>query len=264
MLFRVEHLEFHPVQGGPRAGRRIAAANQVVDEIHVVGPVDARLALAAPAFIAGLRLVLHQLLVLAGHDQVGRLDHGGHAHGKQAIEVDRAQRVVGADLGFLLQHHVAFVEAVVRAENRQARLGLTLDDGPVDRGRPSIFRQQRGVVLDRPVLGDLHEFLRRELQHERHNADINSEFLQFLVRLGRLQRRELEHLHPLLLCTDFECVGPGAGLLGRAEYSRNRIATGKKGLKDGFAEILLADDCNFHVKPPSWVARRGPRPVSMR
>ena len=57
----VEQLQLLAVEQRPRARRRIAAADQVVDEIDVIVPVDARFGIAAPTFIARLRLVLRTL-----------------------------------------------------------------------------------------------------------------------------------------------------------------------------------------------------------
>src|SRR5258705_1878469 len=54
LLAAVEELQLHAVQRGPRTGRRIGRADQVVDEIHVVRPVDAGFGLAEPALVAGL------------------------------------------------------------------------------------------------------------------------------------------------------------------------------------------------------------------
>src|ERR1700739_1668045 len=49
-----EDLDLLPIQRGPGARRRVAAANQVVREIDVTGPVDPGLGAAAPAFVRSL------------------------------------------------------------------------------------------------------------------------------------------------------------------------------------------------------------------
>ena len=59
--------------------------------------------------------------------------HRLDAHREQAVEIDRAERVGGADRRLLLQQHVAGIEAVVGPEDRQAGFLLALDDRPVDR-----------------------------------------------------------------------------------------------------------------------------------
>src|SRR5215467_13317491 len=63
VLAAVEDLDLLAGERGPCARGGIAAADQVVDEIDVVRPVDLRFAGAAPALVARLRLVLHGLLV---------------------------------------------------------------------------------------------------------------------------------------------------------------------------------------------------------
>src|SRR5882672_9123503 len=199
MLAAVENLDFLAVQRGPGSRRRIAAADEVVREIDVARPVDLRLGGAAPALVAGLALVLDDLAVLAGHDEVRRLDHRLDAHGKEPVEIDGPQRVVGADRRLLLQDHRTLVEPVVRAEDGEPGLGIAADDRPVDRARSPVLRQQRGVVLDRALLRNVDELLRRELQDESHDADLHVQCLHFLGRFRALERRELEYLDALLL-----------------------------------------------------------------
>src|SRR6202012_2466579 len=52
VLARVVQLQSPVVEQGPRAGRGITAADQIVGLINVGMPVDARLRLTAPAFVA--------------------------------------------------------------------------------------------------------------------------------------------------------------------------------------------------------------------
>ena len=102
------------------------------------------------------------------------------------------------------------------------------------------------MELDRAALGDADELLRRELQHERHDADVGVERLHRRRGLRRLERRELEDLESLFKRHDLHGVRLAALLVGRAEDACDRVAAGKKGFKDGFAEILLTDDCDAH------------------
>src|SRR5204862_3768595 len=50
-LARIEQIEFLLAEFRPGAGCRVAAADQVVDEVDVVGPVYVRRGLAHPAFV---------------------------------------------------------------------------------------------------------------------------------------------------------------------------------------------------------------------
>src|SRR3990170_2899556 len=247
MLARVEDLQLGAAERGPGARRRIAAADRVVDEVDVVRPVELRLGLAAPALVSGLRLVLHDLMMLISEDQIGRFEHRLHPHREQAVEVHRAERVVGADRGLLLQHHRAFVEAVGWAEDGEAGLALAADDRPVDRRGPAVLRQQRGVVLDGAALRDVDEILRRELQHERHDAEVDVELFQGLLCLIALQGGELEQRHALLLRRHLERIGARAGLLRRAEHARHLVLAREERLEHRPAEILLSDDRDFHA-----------------
>src|SRR5262249_17269808 len=63
LLAAVEELQLHAVQRGPGARRRIGCADQVVNRVHVVRPVDPRFGLAEPALVGSLSLVLHHFFV---------------------------------------------------------------------------------------------------------------------------------------------------------------------------------------------------------
>src|SRR4051812_37797099 len=87
----VEDLDGLAVERGPGAGRRVAAADQAVDLLPGLAPVDLRVLGLAHAFIGGLRLVLLDARRLAGLHQIDRLHHGVDAHGEQAVEIDGAE-----------------------------------------------------------------------------------------------------------------------------------------------------------------------------
>src|SRR2546426_10409174 len=125
-------------------------------------------------------------------------------------------------------------------------LRVTPDDRPVDRRWTAVLRQQRRVVLDRAVLGDVDEVLRRELQHESHDAQLCVEFFESIFCRVRLQRLELKDGNALFLRRGLQRVGPGAGLLGRAEHARDLVAAREESLEHGLAEILLAYDRDSH------------------
>src|SRR5579862_2938714 len=103
VLSRIEDLDLAATEGRPCAGRRVAAADQVVDVIDVVMPVDAGLGGAAPAFVGRSAFVLDRFAVAARDDQVGRLQHRCDAQREEMVEVEAADRVVGADGDLLLQ-----------------------------------------------------------------------------------------------------------------------------------------------------------------
>src|SRR5207244_7630472 len=117
----------------------------------------------------------------------------------------------------------------------QAGLRVTPDDRPVDRRWTAVLRQQRRVVLDRAVLGDVDEVLRRELQHESHDAQLCVEFFESIFCRVRLQRLELKDGNALFLRRGLQRVGPGAGLLGRAEHARDLVAAREESLEHGLA-----------------------------
>ena len=54
------------------------------------------------------------------------------------------------------------------------------------------------------------------------------------------------HLEALLQRGDAQRIGPRAFLLGRAEHRAHLVASREERLEDRLAEILLADDRDFH------------------
>src|SRR5580658_3776048 len=110
MLLRVEEVEPAAAERRPGAGRRVAAADQIVDGLDMMAPVDARFRFAHPAFVGRLAFVLRLLPSLARSDEIGGLEQRRHAQRKDLVEIDAAQRVVGEDLDFLLQDDGTFVE----------------------------------------------------------------------------------------------------------------------------------------------------------
>src|SRR5713101_2979945 len=246
MFAAVEDLQFLSVQSSPGAGGGIAAAYEVVDEIDMARPVDFRLGGAAPSFVARAGFVLNRFAVLARHHQVGRFEHRRDPHRKQAIEIDAGQRVIRAERRFLLQDHGPFVQAIGRPEDGQSGFGVATYDRPVDRARPTVFRQERRVILDHAFLRDLHELLRRELQYVGHDADIGTQCAQRIVRIFVPQRGKLVDLDALLLRGDLQEICFGAFFFRGAEHARDFVTARQECIEHGFAEVLLADDGYFH------------------
>ena len=61
-------------------------------------------------------MVLVYLRRLAAAYQIDRFQHGIYTHGKQLVEIDRAQRVVRSDGDGLLQQDRPFIEPVIGPE----------------------------------------------------------------------------------------------------------------------------------------------------
>src|SRR6266850_2842915 len=246
MFAAVEDLQFLAAQRGPGAGGGVAAAYQVVSEFDMRGPVDFRFGGAAPALVARAALVLHRLAVLARHHQVGRFEHRSDPHREQAIEIDAAERVVRIQRRFLLQDDRPLVETIVGPENGEPCTRVAADNRPVDRAGAPVFRQERRVVLDRALLRNLHEFLRRELQYVGHDADVGIQCAQRIVRILVPQRGKLVDLDALLLRGDLQEICLGAFFFRGAEHARDFVSARQECIEHGFAEVLLADDRYFH------------------
>jgi hypothetical protein len=103
------------------------------------------------------------------------------------------------------------------------------------------------VVLDRAVLRDTDEILRRELQHESHDANVCAGVFHRLHRFWRLQRLELVDLQPLLRSRYSQRVGASALFLGGAKDRSDLVAAREECFQHGLAEVLLADDRDLHA-----------------
>ena len=102
-------------------------------------------------------------------------------------------------------------------------------------------RQQRGMELDRAVLGYLDEGLRHELRHVRHDADIDREVAQGRECLVAAVALELQHGNTELVGPRAQRIGLGARLLRCHEDAGDGIAALAEGVERRFAEGLLAD-----------------------
>ncbi len=102
------------------------------------------------------------------------------------------------------------------------------------------------MVLDRALLRDLHELLRRELQHEGHDPDVGVERAHRVERFLVAQRLELEDLEALFQRRGLEGIGLRSLLLRRAEDAGDLVAAREKRLENSFAEVLLSDDRDSH------------------
>ena len=182
--------------------------------------------------------------------------------GNRRSKVNCAQRVVGADGGFLLKDHSAFVQSIRGAEYGQPRFGIALDDRPVDRARAAILGQQRRMILDRAMLRNGHEFLRSELQHKGHDADIGAGFFDGPRGFRIAQRFELMNFQPFRLRRRAQRIGTSAFFFGRAEHSCDFIAAGNQRFQHRFAKILLADNRNSHGVISPSAASKTRLPVS--
>ena len=169
---RVEDIDLLAFDGAPRARRGIGGADQVVDLGDGLGPIDLGHLFLEPALVGLLGVVLGDLRRLAGFDEIDRLHHGVDAERKELLEIDIAQRLVGADRHFLLQQDRPLIEPLVGPEDGKARLGAAHGDRPVDGRRPAVQRQQRGMILDGAELGRIDDRLRHEQRHIGHDAQI--------------------------------------------------------------------------------------------
>ena len=207
---------------------------------------------AAKAFIGRLGFVLLDARCLAGFHEIDGFEHCIDAHREQAVEIDRAERVLIGDRRLLLDKNVAGVQAVVGPENRKSGFLLALDDRPVNGGRAAIGRQERGVILDRAVGRNVEKLFRNEQRDERHHLEVGLQRFELLPDFRLLvgirlvdrkvggERRFLERVSLLafLFRRDIDADYIVTALQERFEY--------------GFSEGLLAmhDDTHRLISPP--------------
>ena len=110
-----------------------------------------------------------------------------------------------------------------------------------------MLRQQRWVILNGAVLRNIQQCLRCELQHIRHNCQINLQRTQGLLRIDASEARKLEHRQAHGKGGDMQRVGPCARLIGRAKDGGYLVAACNKSVKRGLAKILLANNGNSHI-----------------
>src|SRR5215472_8064539 len=114
----IEDLQGLAGQHRPRARCWIATTDQAIDLYPGFPPIDARIVGTTPALVSGLRFILLETWRPASLNQSDRLEHPLHTQREQPVKIDGPQRVIGADRRFLLQKHVAGVEAVVGPKDR--------------------------------------------------------------------------------------------------------------------------------------------------
>ena len=202
VLAAVIHKDLGIAQVCPGARRWVAGADQVIDHVHMVGPVDLGFGGLKPALVSGLRLVLLCGRVAAGHHRICCFQKRGHAHGKQLVEIQLAQGLVRPDVAGFLQNHQTLVQAVAGAEDGQAGLLFTARHRPVDRRGSAVFGQQGRVVLDGAVLRNIEQRLRRKLHHVGHDADVRLQALHRVVRGLVGEFVELQHVEAARLRFD--------------------------------------------------------------
>ena len=123
-------------------------ANEVVDVARRPGPVD------APDFARQLRGEGRERMVLrgVGGASCGNVPHGRHQqigakHGERPL--DGSAGLAGPDRTHGARQYRPGVHLAHQSHHRDARLALARNHGAMNRGRPTVFRQKRGVHVDR-------------------------------------------------------------------------------------------------------------------
>lgn len=143
-----------PVAEHPRPGRRIGrqTADEVDDPAAFAVPVDPAVLLEDLGGRMQRRLVgvfLHYGGDVSRRNAVYRLQYEPGAYRHQLF-VECSHVVLVENRHLDLPQNGPFVDLVVQQEGCHSGLPLAVDDGPVDRGRAAVLRQQRGVEVERP------------------------------------------------------------------------------------------------------------------
>ena len=178
------------------------------------------------------------------------LRRGVHPHRKEPLEIERANCVVRVNGGALLKKNGACIDPLVRPENGNPGLAFAIDDRPVDRRRTAMQWQQARVELDAPVRWCGQRFVRDDLRHEGHHAEVGPQrpppgetfVLLERVRWDAGQTRGLSG-HP-------QRVGaPTFFRLGCAHSHDLHTVVPQAG-EDRLTKRCLAHDRNAHRHPP--------------
>ena len=152
-----------------RARPRIQSADAVDEARGRLRPVEQPVLLAEPRRErrgAGVLRARRE-----GVQTVQRLEeHLGAERGQAPGEL--AGRLFGADRGRPLEEHRARVHPGIHLEGGDPRLALAAHDGPRDRRRAPVAREQRGVDVDRAARGDVEDRLREDLPEGHDHRDV--------------------------------------------------------------------------------------------
>ena len=147
----VEQLGLLPLQHRPGPGVGVEAADEVVDLLGALVEVDpANLRLVEVCVVGGAHLRLldpHSRLL---GDHLDRLSHGLHSLGVHEVVVEAVHGVVDGDVALPGEEKVPGVQTVVRVEDGETSLGVSLYQSPGDGAGSSVAGQQGGVETDGP------------------------------------------------------------------------------------------------------------------
>ena len=131
---------------------RVHRANLISDRLGRAVPIDQSVGLFQSRGLRGQGRVLRQ-----GRDppELKIIDHAADQFrpgvGQPRLQLPR--RFLGEDGDAKLGDARPGVELRRHVDDRHAGLGLAVVDGPLDRGRPAILRQERGVQVDASAAG---------------------------------------------------------------------------------------------------------------
>ena len=178
--------------------------------------------------------------------------------------LDLAGRLVGADGDGLLRQHVAGVQRHRHADDGDAGLRFAAEDGPGDRRRPTVFRQQRAVDVDAALRRHGQHVARQDLAVGGDDEQVGPPFAELGDPFRRVNALGLE---------DGDAVGQGdflhaaAGLargtadgaavaVGLRDQADDRIGAGQQGVERRLGEEAGPHHDDAHGRPPRDAFRR--------
>ncbi len=167
---------------GVCAGPRLKTAEAVPGYGGSAGKIDEPVFLGKNGGERGFRVILR----LWREGAVQQSSQGADDQLGSGFCQSRAQRergVVTTNRFFFLQQNVAGIEAGVNLHSRYASNGFAARDGPLDRRRPAIFRQQRGVQIEIAVTRQVDHPLRNDASVAHHDDCVGRDALQLGAKL---------------------------------------------------------------------------------
>ena len=175
-------------------------------------------------------------------------EHGGAEDGQTLGELPGG--LLGADRRPSLEEKRSGVHPGIHLEGGDPRLALAVNDGPRDRGRAAIPREQRRVDVDRPARGHVENRLREDLAEGHDDRDVGRVLGEALGPAGITDPGGLEHRDAVLARQRLDGRGllalPAAGGSIRLRHSGHHAVAGKQALERGKCEGGSAVEQHAH------------------
>ncbi len=168
-----------------------------------------------------------------------------------------AEGLAGAHGRLLLEQDVPGIHALVHPHDRHAGPRLALNDGPVERRRSTVFREQRRVDIDAAQRREIEHLPRQELSEGGHGNQVRRQIPKGLQKGWVPHALRLEKKQPLRFRKGLHRRGrrllaspPGPVRLGHHADDRIPVSDENFQRRDGKLRRPHEDDAGLgHLEP---------------